>query len=66
MSAPKKRGPGRPSLGAAARGRVLSFRVTDEQAAQIESAAAGDDTTANEWARRRVLEAIGMEVSDGS
>lgn len=57
-----KRGP-KPRAGSTA-ARKIYFRVTDEEAAKIERAAAADLTPLSAWARRVVLAAADELLED--
>lgn len=56
-----KRGRGQPPKGELARNRVIAIRVTEDEGAAIDSAAAADDVTTANWIRERALEALGED-----
>ena len=58
MSAPKKRGPGRPPLAeGAAKARMFAVRLTPEEHAAIVAAAAMAGKPVTRWAREALLAA---------
>lgn len=58
MSAPKKRGPGRPPMPSGkARTGVFTVRLSEEERAQIELAAARAGMAVTQWARDALLDA---------
>ncbi len=49
---PKKRGPGRPPLGAAARKRIVALKVSDAELHKLRGQAEGAGVSVSEWVRR--------------
>ncbi len=51
MAKPAKRGVGRPSLGAAARRRVVTIKLTDVEYDRVAAAAGAENMSLTEWLR---------------
>jgi hypothetical protein len=52
---PRKRGPGRPPLGAAARSRYVPIKLTPAEYERVKAGADAEEITVSEYARRKLL-----------
>ncbi len=62
MAKSKKRTAGRPSLGAAARNKLVTIKLTEAEHAAIVAAIVGTDSTVSSWIRDHALDPLGLTV----
>ncbi len=61
----KKRTAGRPSLGAAARNRLVTIKLTEAEHAAIVAAVDGTTATVSSWIRDHALDPLGLATHEG-